>query len=210
MFLTYVLGSLALIVKPGPDLMCTVATAIAYGRRSALALMAGLIAGCWLWVVMLAAGVAAFFSAHKAVLAAIQCVGAAYIAWLAYATFREARTAGAPDVAGKKAGTAAPRGFALAARGVAMSMSNPLTILFFLAFLPNFTMESSRFSPAIQTFLLGTLFCSLVPFIYVPVIFAADILRTRLFASAKAMAALKYFSAAILAAVALVLACRIF
>ena len=37
-----------------------------------------------------------------------------------------------------------------------MSMSNPLTILFFLAFLPNFTRDDATLAPAVQTFLLGT------------------------------------------------------
>ena len=90
-----------------------------------------------------------------------------------------------------------------------MSMSNPLTILFFLAFLPNFTTSSSSLSPAMQTLLLGTLFCALVPFIYLPAILAADFFRARLVGSVKAMACLKLVSALMLAAVVAVLASKI-
>ena len=88
-------------------------------------------------------------------------------------------------------------------------MSNPLTILFFLAFLPNFTREGASMSPATQVFLLGTLFCALVPFIYIPIILAADFFRSRLLGSSKASAWLKLVSALMLAAVAIVLLAQI-
>ena len=58
MFTTYIIGCLALIIKPGPDLMCTLATALSCGKVRASTLMAGLILGCWLWVLLLTAGVA--------------------------------------------------------------------------------------------------------------------------------------------------------
>ena len=58
MLVTYIIGSLALIVKPGPDLTCTIATALSDGKANAATLMFGLIAGCWMWVLLLTAGVA--------------------------------------------------------------------------------------------------------------------------------------------------------
>jgi hypothetical protein len=39
MLVTYIIGSLALIVKPGPDLTCTIATALAGGKAKAATLM---------------------------------------------------------------------------------------------------------------------------------------------------------------------------
>lgn len=35
MLTTYIIGSLALIVKPGPDLTCTIATALSDGKARA-------------------------------------------------------------------------------------------------------------------------------------------------------------------------------
>jgi len=84
MLTTYILGSLALIIKPGPDLMCLLATALSEGRVRALALMAGLICGCWLWILFLSLGVASFFAGHPAVMTAIQIVGVCYIGYLAF------------------------------------------------------------------------------------------------------------------------------
>ncbi len=90
-----------------------------------------------------------------------------------------------------------------------MSMSNPLTILFFLAFLPNFTHEGASLPPSVQTLLLGTLFCALVPFVYFPIIVAADALRTRLAGAPRAGAWLKLASALMLTAVVAVLLVQI-
>ena len=149
MLTTYIIGSLALIVKPGPDLTCTIATALSDGKARAVTLMLGLVAGCWLWILLLTAGVASFFTAHPATMSAIQIAGAAYIAYLAYGAFADAIRsfrAASPDALRPASG----RGFRLFLRGIAMSMSNPLTILFFLAFLPSFTRPDSTLAPAVR------------------------------------------------------------
>ena len=39
MLLTYIIGSLTLIIKPGPDLTCVIATALADGKARATTLM---------------------------------------------------------------------------------------------------------------------------------------------------------------------------
>ena len=205
MLVTYIIGSLALIIKPGPDLTCTIATALADGKARATTLMIGLILGCWLWILILAAGVATIFTHHPAVMLSIQIAGTAYIAYLAFGAFREAWASFKSTEAGLTGGATA-RGWRLVGRGILMSMSNPLTILFFLAFLPNFTHEGASIPPSIQTLLLGTLFCALVPIVYLPFIFACDYFRTRLLGSPKATACLKLVSAMMLTAVVMILA----
>lgn len=208
MLTTYIIGSLALIIKPGPDLMCTIATALSDGKARAATLMSGLILGCWLWILLLSIGVAAFFTQHEGVMTAIQSVGVVYIAYLAFCSFRDGwRSLRASSVEALEGATG--RGWRLVGRGILMSMSNPLTILFFLAFLPNFTRESASFPPSVQTLFLGTIFCALVPLIYLPIILAADSFRSRIIGSARATAALKFASALILAAVVVLLALQI-
>ena len=136
MLVTYIIGSLALIIKPGPDLTCTIATALSDGKARAATLMAGLIIGCWLWILVLAAGVASVFTHHPAVMLSIQLVGTAYIAYLAFGAVKEAWTSFRSAETDALRGATA-RGWRLVGRGILMSMSNPLTILFFLAFLPH-------------------------------------------------------------------------
>lgn len=208
MLTTYILGCLALIIKPGPDLMCTLATALSEGKGRACTLMAGLILGCWFWIVLLSLGVASFFIDHPGVMTSIQCVGVLFIGYLAFGALRDAWHS-ARGTSVENLHPAQAKGWALVRRGVAMSMSNPLTILFFLAFLPNFTREGSSFPPAVQTFFLGTLFCSLVPFIYLPVILAADALRSKLIGSARFAVGLKLVSGLMLVAVVIILVLEI-
>ena len=204
MLVTYIVASLALIIKPGPDLTCVIATALADGKARATTLMAGLIIGCWLWILILAAGIATVFTHHPTVMLTIQVVGTAYIAYLAFCAFKDAWASLRSREVGITGGASA-KGWRLVRRGILMSMSNPLTILFFLAFLPNFTRDGTSLSPPVQTLLLGTLFCALVPIVYLPFIFACDFFRTRLLGSPKATACLKFISALMLAAVVVIL-----
>mgnify|MGYP003293248018 CR=1 FL=1 len=177
--ITYIIGSLGLIVKPGPDLLCTVATALSHGKGRAVLLMSGLILGCWIWILLLALGAAAFLEAHGAIMTVVRIVGMSYIGYLAFGCLREAWV-GYRSSSGLQLAAPQECGSRLLVRGVLMSMSNPLTIIFFLAFLPHFTNDGSSLSPGVQVLLLGTLFCALVPFVYIPIIFAADTLKTTL------------------------------
>ena len=197
---TYLIGCIGLIIKPGPDLLCTISTALSHGRARACCLMAGLVVGCWIWILLLALGAAAFLVAHPLVMSAIRYGGMAYIGYLAVAWN----------------GFHAPKGFVLAsphehglrlvARGILMSMGNPLTIMFFLAFLPHFTSRASTHPPAVQILLLGTLFCALVPFIYLPIILAADAFKTALERSPRFAPTIKLVSGLLLVAVVVLLA----
>ena len=118
---TYLIGCIGLIIKPGPDLLCTISTALSHGRARACCLMAGLVAGCWIWILLLALGAAAFLEAHPLVMSAIRYGGMAYIGYLAVGCLAEAWN-----------GFHAPKGFVLAsphehglrlvARGILMSM----------------------------------------------------------------------------------------
>ena len=194
----YLIASLALIVKPGPDLMCTLATSLAEGRVRAFTLMCGLIFGCWLWIWLLVLGVAPLLAAHANVMRTIQLAGMAYIAYLAFGAFREAFAAFRAKGGAGELKAAAGAGWRLFGRGIAMSMSNPLTILFFLAFLPSFVHADWNIPPAVQILLLGTLFCLIVPFVYVPIILLADICRARLVGNAIFLGVLKGLSGLIL------------
>ena len=177
--LTYIIGCLGLIIKPGPDVLCTIATALTHGKMRAICLMCGLILGCWIWILLLALGAAAFFETHTGVMLTIRYLGMAYIGYLAVGCLREA-WAGFRDRSGLCLVSPKERGVQLVGRGVLMSMSNPLTIIFFLAFLPHFTNASGSIPAPVQVLFLGTLFCALVPFIYIPIIMTADALKATL------------------------------
>lgn len=203
--LIYLVGCVGLIIKPGPDLLCTVSTALSHGRARAVCLMGGLVLGCWLWIVLLSLGVAAFLQTHAVVLSAIRYGGMAYIGFLAFTSLAEAvrgfRAAEACVFVGPR-----ERGLRLVGRGILMAMGNPLTIMFFLAFLPHFATPDARLSPSVQVLLLGTLFCMLVPVVYFPIICAADAFKSRLERSPRFAPAVKLVSGLLLVAVVVLLA----
>jgi len=205
MLLTYLIGCVGLIIKPGPDLLCTVATALSHGRSRAVCLMSGLVLGCWIWIVLLALGAAAFLQAHPTTMLCIRYGGMAYIGYLAVGCLVEARN-GFRSPSGFSLTSPRERGLRLVGRGILMSMSNPLTIMFFLAFLPHFTSRTSAHPPAVQILLLGTLFCALVPFIYLPIILAADAFKTALERRPRFAPTIKLVSGLLLVAVVALLA----
>ncbi|MBQ4439831.1 MAG: LysE family translocator [Kiritimatiellae bacterium] len=249
MIAAYIFASLALIVKPGPDLMFLFATALSHGRKKAFALMAGQMLGCWLWILVLTACVAAVAGGGPrgaalpgVVIAAIQFVGTAYIAYLAWGGVKEvlqccqsgAMGSSRPTVVNvanvkmlpisnsnvannrerkrRERGTGdGERGLSRPVKyffhGVFMAATNPLTLLFFMAFLPGFV-DASGASPVSGTFLFGTLFCALVPLVDVPLVLATGFFRVRIMESDRAMLIIKGISAAILCAVTALLAYR--
>ena len=227
MIAAYIFASLALIVKPGPDLMFLFATALSHGRKKAFALMAGQMLGCWLWILVLTACVAAVAGGGcvetalpRVVVAAIQFVGTAYIAYLAWGGVKEVLCGGLRDTAlplrtsrtlhETKTGTGnreRKRPVKYFFHGVFMAATNPLTLLFFMAFLPGFV-DASGASPVLGTFLFGTLFCALVPLVDVPLVLATGFFRVRIMESDRAMLIVKGISAAILCAVTALLAYR--
>lgn len=203
--LTYLIGCIGLIIKPGPDLLCTVATALSHGKSRAICLVGGLVLGCWFWIILLALGAAAFLQAHPTTMLCIRYGGMAYIGYLAVGCLVEARN-GFRSPSGFSLASPRERGIRLVGRGVLMSMGNPLTIMFFLAFLPHFTSQNSGLSPSAQILMLGTLFCALVPIIYLPIICAADALKVMLESKPRFAPSIKLASGCLLVAVVVLLA----
>lgn len=167
--------------------------------------MGGLVLGCWLWIVLLSLGVAAFLQSHSVVMHVIRYGGMCYIGYLAVGCLLEA-VRGFRVPAGFVLASPHEHGLRLVGRGVLMAMSNPLTIMFFLAFLPHFMSQNMNVSPSVQILLLGTLFCLLVPFIYLPIICAADALKSMIERKPRFAPTIKLFSGLLLVAVVALLA----
>lgn len=124
-------AALVLYLTPGADMMFTVASGIAGGPRAGLAAAAGISLGVLAHTAIAAAGLAAVLIAYPAAYDAIRYAGAAYLAVLAWQSWRDTGTAadrrGRADVA---------RAFR---RGFLTNVLNPKVALFVLAFLPQFT-----------------------------------------------------------------------
>ena len=128
---TFIGASTLLYLTPGADMMFTIASGVAGGPRAGLAAAAGISMGVMFHVVAAAAGLAVLVAASPAMLDGVRYAGAAYLAYLAYASW----TAD-PDLEKRKGRAQVWRAFR---RGFLTNIMNPKVILFILAFLPQFT-----------------------------------------------------------------------
>jgi threonine/homoserine/homoserine lactone efflux protein len=131
-YIAFVAASIVLILIPGPNVALIVATSLARGRRAGLATVAGASAAMVLQLALVALGLAAAVAAVADWFEALRWLGVAYLFYLGVKAWRtplvEARLVAEPHESTR---------FAFA-RGFFVSLSNPKTLLFFGAFLPQF------------------------------------------------------------------------
>jgi len=143
--------SFVLIVIPGPGVLFVVGRALAHGRSTALASVAGHAAGNWVVAVCVALGVGTIVARSAAVFTAVKLVGAAYLIWLGIQAFRRR-----DSLAGVLA-AAAPRSGGRAAReGFVVGVTNPKAVILFAAVLPQFVDRAAGHVPA-QMLLLSAI-----------------------------------------------------
>ncbi len=149
--LVFFMASTLLALSPGPDNLFVLTQAAQRGRMAGIAVTGGLCTGLMVHTAAVALGVAAVFQASALAFSLLKFIGAAYLIYLAWQSFRTGT-----DSVGGPAATQLnfPR---LYRRGIIMNITNPKVSLFFLAFLPQFT-DPGRGPLLPQILLLGLLF----------------------------------------------------
>ena len=148
-FLAFVAGGLVVNFSPGQDIFFATACGIQGGPRVGAA--AGIGAGTGvLWHVGLAAlGLSALIAAHPEMLMAIKYIGAGYLLYLAWKSWR--------STGGMQAGRGVRTEWSAFRRGILSNVLNPKPVLFILAFLPQFV--DPALGPVwMQIVLLGLVF----------------------------------------------------
>ena len=140
-----------LALAPGPDNLFVLMQSAVWGRKAGMFVVLGLCTGLLGHTAAVALGLAAVFAASPMAFTALKLLGAAYLAYLAWQILR------APVRADDGERPAPLATGALYRRGIIMNLTNPKVLLFFFAFLPQFT------SPALgpigpQTVQLGAVF----------------------------------------------------
>jgi threonine/homoserine/homoserine lactone efflux protein len=133
--LAFALASILFIQVPGPSLLFTIGRALTVGRRAALLSVVGNGLGLLAQVMTVALGLGAVVAASATAYTVLKIVGAAWVVWLGVQAIRhrgDARVA--LEVGGSTEGTSA----ALRS-GFIVGSTNPKAIVFFVAFLPQFT-----------------------------------------------------------------------
>jgi threonine/homoserine/homoserine lactone efflux protein len=177
----FALVSFAIIVIPGPSVLFAVSRAISRGRRPALLTVLGNAVGLFAQVVVVAIGLGVVVSGSTEVYTALKLVGAAYLVWLGVDAIRhrERTTAGLDSGPAGKSSSAADSGPAADSRsaadettatadrsmpmlrdGFVVGASNPKSIVFLAALLPQYVQPAVGMAAA-QMVLLGALFCAI-------------------------------------------------
>ena len=145
--------SLLLIVIPGPSVLFVVGRALAQGRRAALTTVAGNTLGAYLLVLAVAVGIGSVVERSVLVFTALKLAGALYLVYLGARAWRQRgslRAAFGDD--GVRRG-----GLRTFWEGFAVGVTNPKTIVFFAAVLPQFVDRGAgHVTP--QMLLLGLVF----------------------------------------------------
>jgi threonine/homoserine/homoserine lactone efflux protein len=150
--LAFALVSAGLMVIPGPSNFFLLAHGIGHGRRSALAAMTGIEAASAIRVLLTAAGLSALLASSTVAFNLIRWAGAGYLAYLGIRAFRTRSldpSPGAPIL---------PVPLARSVRkGLIVGLGNPKTMIFFLAFFPQF-IRPAHGSQAGQMLILGAVY----------------------------------------------------
>jgi threonine efflux protein len=126
-FLTY----LVMAASPGPGNMAIGAVAARHGRRSGLAFAAGLLVGGSGWAVVAAFGASAVLVSATKFMIALKILCAAFLFWLSWRSARAALK-GTRGVE-MQSPEAAPRWHVLARRGFILQISNPKSVITWIA-----------------------------------------------------------------------------
>ncbi len=129
LFAAFLLITVVLFLTPGPIVTLIIATGARQSTRAALLTVAGATTGNAVLVGCIAVGLGWILKTSAEIFDALRWVGAAYLVFLGIQAWRHA---GAPAAA------VVPGGHVHAWRGFIVAITNPKTIAFFTAFLPQF------------------------------------------------------------------------
>jgi homoserine/homoserine lactone efflux protein len=132
LYLAFIAACVVLIAIPGPNVALIVANSVAHGARYGLMTVAGTASAMVLQLALVVLGASALLGILANLFDWLRWLGVAYLVWLGVRTWRAAVT----DLTDTQA---EPRSMvSIFSRGFAVSLTNPKTLLFYAAFLPQF------------------------------------------------------------------------
>jgi threonine/homoserine/homoserine lactone efflux protein len=134
--LAFTLIAFLTVITPGLDSMLVLRHSLVGGRRSGLAVVAGINVGCVLWATASLVGLTALLTASRWAYDAVRIAGAAYLVWLGATTMWKSfarREPGEPAVTVTKTGR-----WAAFRAGLVTNLLNPKPGVFYMSLLPQF------------------------------------------------------------------------
>ena len=149
-----------IVLAPGPSVLFTIARAIAWGRTSAVATVAGNAVGMFLVSVLVALGLGPLLQRSHLFYNGVQWAGGIYLVYLGYSAIKASKV----DAAGmQKTEEIKPSLIRSAQNGFWVGALNPKSIVFFAAILPAFV-DQEKDTVTQQLLILGLIF-SVIAFI---------------------------------------------
>ncbi|MBJ8340682.1 LysE family translocator [Antrihabitans sp. YC3-6] len=151
--LAFLAAAFVIIVIPGPSVLFTIGRALSLGRRAALLTVIGNGVGSAVPLIAVALGLGAIVAASAIALTIVKLAGAGYLIYLGIHAFRDRKSLAAAfgtrvdPVANGRVFT----------QGVVVGMTNPKTIVFFAAVLPQFADPNTPML-SLQLLVLGAMF----------------------------------------------------
>lgn len=152
-FISFLLISIPFILSPGPNVVVIISTSLATGTRRGLQTVAGIWLAMIIQLFIAAVGTSWLLSVLAEGLMWIKWAGVAYLAYLGAMGIYRYITHNC---------TVAATATGSFQRGFWISLTNPKTILFFSAFLPQFVTDSSLYMQQIALLPVTFLFLALI------------------------------------------------
>lgn len=148
----FFLAALLFAYMPGPALIYTAAQTMARGRRAGFMAALGLHLGGYVHVFAATLGLSALFQLVPVLYTLLKIVGALYLVWLGISILRQKSSgSGVAPAMETKSGK---RAFA---QSIIVEVLNPKSVLFYVAFLPQFVDPAGTWPVWIQFLLLGSM-----------------------------------------------------
>jgi threonine/homoserine/homoserine lactone efflux protein len=206
--LEFFIAAIVVALAPGPDNLFVLAQSATHGAKAGFCIICGLCTGIMVQTGLLVVGVSALIAASPVAFFVIQCLGAAYLVYLAYRSFqvragvvvssefgvRNSESGVRNSELDKSQSLSARR---LYLRGIIMNLTNPKAILFALSFIPPAVKMDSPLSPSVQMLILGSEFVMATFIVFGTVALLAGAVKKFMLNSPKANRNLNWFSGAV-------------
>lgn len=156
----YLIAAMVIILAPGPSVLFIIARAIAWGRATAVATVAGNVTGAFALSLMVAFGLGPILQRSELAFIAVQLLGGCYLMYLGVDAIKHSQIHAADMV---NQGDLRPSPLKSMRDGFWVGALNPKGLVFFAAILPQFIDKGSS-NVTMQLVLMGATFSILAFF----------------------------------------------
>ena len=230
--LEFFIAALVIGIAPGPDNLFVLAQSATYGARLGFCIILGLCTGIAIHTCLLVAGVSALIAASPTAFFVIQCLGAAYLLYLAYKSFgvkagvvhvdschpersvtesiyETSQLVDLVELGSKEQdpvkSSGVPSARSLYMRGIIMNLTNPKVILFVLSLIPPAVRLERPIHPSLQMAIFGGEFILATMIVFGSIALLAGTVKKFLLTSPKANRNLNWFSGCVFVLLAVAL-----